>query len=90
MATGKKNSGDTKRSKVPNPREQRLAPARHALRALDAGDFAEVVLEELNRRCFDFVNGRTTAPPGAYEAASAAVLATLGVPLGQVGVRGRR
>jgi len=79
VATEKKNSGDTKRSKVPNPREQRLAPARHALRELNADDFAEVVLEELDRRRCNFVTGGTTDKPGEYEAACTSMLALLGL-----------
>ncbi len=50
MATSKKTSEITARSRVPDLREQALALARRALRDLKDDDVAEVMLEEFDRR----------------------------------------
>jgi hypothetical protein len=87
MASAKKNSEITARSRVPNPREQKLAPARHALRDLDDDDLAEVVLDELNRRGGNLVARGKTAKPSTYEAVVTSVLALLGVERGKLAAR---
>jgi hypothetical protein len=68
-------------SKVEQIQARVLAPARVALRNLDNGDLAEVLLEELDRRRLD-ASGNQTDAPGLYAAACAAILGLLGLESG--------
>jgi hypothetical protein len=71
------SDGKNSRDKVTEIQARKLARARVELAKLDAGDLAEVLLGELDRRRLD-AQGNPTDAPGLYYAAAVVVLGLLG------------